>query len=233
MKKKPHRPPALGFSRCDVLALTAGLLALTTVGLSAVGGSRRATDLAACVNNLRQIGRAFQLWGHDHNDDRPTWTPLSEGGVKGHPLAGNAWLQFSWISNELASPRILACPSDERRVAKDFGNSADGGFLNSGYRNNAVSYFIGSDATKLLPVSFVSGDRNVNWRSIGSCSVGINNAYSLTAYPTAGNTWTNAIHGLWGSILLYNGEVLTGSNPTMRPWLLTGDANGSIHMILP
>jgi hypothetical protein len=48
-----------------------------------------------CVNNLKQIGLAFRVWGGDNNDKYPTSLVV--------------------MSNELSTTKILVCPSDTAR----------------------------------------------------------------------------------------------------------------------
>ena len=215
MKDRRQFPESCGFTRLELLALLGALGLLTTVVLPALAGTRRGSDRAACVNNLRQIGRAYQVWASDHNDDAPHYLPISQGGIMQHPLAGNAWFQFSWISNELATPRILACPSDPTKlVARDFSRSADGGFLNAGYCNNAVSYFVGLHAIRFVPGSFLTGDRNVQTYGSVACSAVSFGAFMGRLSPLD-PFWTNNLHGLWGNLLTYDGQVRTVSNQTM------------------
>lgn len=125
-----------------IIAILAGLL------LPVLGRAKEQARQIACVSNLKQIGTAFLLWVHDHERNNfPFRVDLADEGNRGHPLAGNGWFQFAWISNELSSPRILVCPADKgRRVATDFGNSVTTGFVHSNFRGNAVSYFVGLDA---------------------------------------------------------------------------------------
>jgi type II secretory pathway pseudopilin PulG len=234
MKPRNQALSEPAFTRLELLAVLTALVLLASVVLPTLGGTRRGNDLANCVNNLRQIGRAYQLWGNDHNDDWPCRVRMAEGGILMHALVGNTWFQFSSISNELATPQVLVCPTDqEKRVAKDFGNSADGGFVNAGYRNNAVSYFVGSDASRFLPRSFLCGDRNVRIDGYAACSAGMNNAAYVVTRPPSRPFWTNHFHGEWGNILLYNGEVRTLSNQSISNLLRTADDAGALHLVMP
>ncbi|MBI5386003.1 MAG: hypothetical protein HZA90_15110 [Verrucomicrobia bacterium] len=234
-RRHPLESRTRAFTRVEALACLSVVAILAALAAPTLAGLRPRSDSAACVNNLRQIGRAYQIWGHDHNDDPPYRVAMSEGGIQAHPLAGNTWFQFSWVSNELATPRVLACPSDlQKRVAKDFGISADGGFLNSGFRNNAVSYWVGSDAVRFVPASLVCGDRNVKVAGYGYCSAGISDAGTILMRPMAGSVWTNNLHGLWGNVLRYDGQVRTLSNWNLTTNALSfGDDNGTMHLVLP
>src|SRR3954465_9454074 len=108
------------FTRTDLLFFGGGLAFLFAMALSVWGSNKSESRRAVCANNLRQIGRAYQIWGSDHDELLP-WQGFSntgsDGGVIGFPnLAANAWWQYSVISNQLGSPKILSCPADEKKV---------------------------------------------------------------------------------------------------------------------
>jgi len=236
MQLQKQTAPPEAFARHEVLAILAVLTLLATIIMPALAGSRRSTDGAACANNLRQIGHAYQLWGADHNDDPPYWVPVAQGGVRWDSLAGNAWFQFAAISNQLATPRVLACPSDvQKRVARDFGVSADGGFLSTGYRNNAVSYWINMHSVRFYPGKLLCGDRNLRVDYFTGCAIGIYNVAAIRNPSFGSVMWTNNLHGLWGNLLAYDGQVYAAANyqvltNALIPWIL--DSNGE-HLVMP
>lgn len=240
-----HGAPAGLFTRLELLLVLACLGLLAGLGLPTVANTGQSSDQAWCANNLRLVGRAIHLWGADHQNLTPWRIPLADGGTQRSGKAGAAWYEFSFVSNQMVTPRILVCPSDTKRVATDFSTRADGGFLNAGYRNNALSYWVGLDAGygygRLLsfdnsPGHALSGDRNlsVNGLNVG-CSTGVNNASSINARPVQSMTssWTNGIHGRYGNVLLNDGRVLWTSTLSMRETLSTGDDNGNIHLLIP
>jgi hypothetical protein len=226
--------PEQAFSRVDLLVLL-GVMALGgTVWYPALALTRQSTDHAVCVNNLRQIGRATQLWAHDHREQQPTYVPVAEGGVFGHPLSGNAWFQFAAISNQLGTPRVLVCPADPaKRAAEDFGGASQGGFVNAGYRNNALSYWLGSDAQSRFPQSFLCGDRNIRIDGSSVCG-NINVANVALFIPSFSyDPWSNAIHGSWGHILHFDGRVSSFGQYIPKEVLGKADDNGLVHMLMP
>ena len=235
MKPDASPPSETAFTRLELLAvvLTAALLA--TVTLPALAGLRARSGTALCGNNLRQIGRALDMWSADHEGGRPWRVSASNGGTGGHPLIANPWLHFSWVSNQLATPRILACPADtDKRAATDFSGSPNGGFVNSGFRNNAVSYFIGSDVSvaAVLPQGILCQDRNVRVDTYGSCSIGVANLPQLSRGSSL-VAWTNGLHYPIGNVLLNDGRVVEASTDTLRQVVNTGDDNGSVHLLQP
>src|SRR6185503_13614517 len=50
------------------------------------------------------------------------------------------WQELFYLSNFVVSPRIFVCPADAAttRIASDFSNRPEGGFLNFNFRGNAV-----------------------------------------------------------------------------------------------
>src|SRR5205807_2520923 len=100
------------FTRLELIAVLSciGILVLITLPLAAHQRrlSTRVEELL-CQANLREIGRAYQLWANDHDDLNPFLVETNQGGIKGVPLANNLWYQFAWISNQVRTPRIFAC----------------------------------------------------------------------------------------------------------------------------
>ena len=152
----------------------------------------------------------------------------------------NAWFQFAWISNELATPKILVCPSDQgvgipRAMANDFSDSVDGGFLSAAFKNGAVSYSIWLHSFFSSPRSILSGDRNIRYDvPFGGCASGLNLVQTIYRGSSSAR-WTNAIHGVSGNLLFTDGSVEQSSSPDLRRYVnLPGqDDNGSVHFISP
>jgi competence protein ComGC len=97
------------FTRLELMALLAvgALLFLLVVPLLAQGPQR--SQAAVCLNNLRQLGRAIVTWNADHGAADPWRVDWISGGTRYHPsgLQNNLWFQFSWLTNELRTPRML------------------------------------------------------------------------------------------------------------------------------
>ena len=227
---------AEAFTRLDLAAAVgvSTLFLLVVVPLLAHGPQR--SQAAVCLNNLRQIGRAIATWNADHGAADPWRVDIFGGGTRNHwsGLQNNIWFQFSWLTNELRTPRILACPSDSLvRPAANFGFSSDGGFLDVNYRNQAISYFIGLDSVPDSPQSLFSGDRHVRvGPASGSCSSGVSPVYQ----PLPDTVWnpTN-LHGSFGNLLFHDGRVEWKSNAGLQAALTPGlaDDNGSVHTLTP
>ena len=201
------------FTRVELLAVLGVLALLAAVTWPALASPRAHSQRAECVNNLRLIGRALLIWGSDHEDQTP-WQLSPPDGTRNDVRGGNVWYHFSYLSNQLVSPRILACPADPRsykKVASDWG-LLPGGFRNLAYRDYAVSYFLNMHTSVNLPLAPVAGDYNLVVAMKVSCSV-----VSAGAYSVSTNTaWTNSVHGLTGNLLLTDGQVLMSSSAGLR-----------------
>ncbi len=179
MNSKPFPPSAIrdcqseisaAFTRAELLITLAVFSLLVAIVLPALAHDRARSARIICANNLRQIGAAMQTWGNDHQDLQPWEVPPVEGGTKAHPLAVNVWLHFAVLSNELASARILFCPTDTGTPAFDFGSSPEGGYLSPNYRNAATSYLVAHrDSNE--PMVMTVADRNLLGAAPRSCVV--------------------------------------------------------------
>jgi len=211
--KKTHQ----GFTLLELLFCVLGTALLLAPAISLLANNRSESQRTICFNNLKQIGRAFQIWANDHNDANPTWVPPSGGGLQGTALAGNAWYQFTAISNQLGSPKLLVCPADSyaTKIADGWGNLPNG-FLNVQYRGNALSYALFLHGSPQDPRSILCSDNNFHASGANmTCSSGINNAIGL--YSTDPNVgWTNAVHRTSGHLLFNDGSALFSSSSEFR-----------------
>jgi len=99
---------------------------------------------------------------------------------------------FVVASNEMNTPKILACPSDDKKTkAAQFDAS---------FSPANVSYFIGLDADETKPQTVLSGDRNLTTNGVvRSGMFAVQDANQLT--------WTSAIHQSAGNLGLADGSA--------------------------
>jgi hypothetical protein len=205
---------------------------------SATGRNQRLT----CLDNLRQIGQAVQLWAFEHQDAAPWNLPVGQGGTRpipGMSKPGNPAREFGTLSNELGTPKILLCPNDDRRgaqAAENWTSSPNGGYLNGSYANNATSYSIGLHANFTSPLSVLSLDRSLRLDFTGLiCPLGVNNAVGVSWSPLSSAAWTNVTHGRVGNFLLMDGRVMEVPNSRIQQaffgWV-TDDIN-NVHFLAP
>lgn len=211
------------FTRLELAAVLAALGLLAVLVLPALASQRERSTRVLCVNNLRLAGQALQQWGTEHGGRLPWRTAWCEGGTQPNapcpsgPLPpwlsvginNNSWFQWAWISNELHTPRILACPSDaQKRPASTWGGSSNGGFMNFNYQNKAISYLAGLDVLPEHPDGLVAGDRNVRFNlTVSSCSSGIFPVPGLTRGPSGSFGIASGLHVEAGNFLFTDGRV--------------------------
>ena len=136
-----------------------------------------------------------------------------------------AWQHFAVISNEVVTPKVFKCASDNARdKANDWSTSASDGF--SGMKNNALSYFVGTDSNDSLSQMHVLGDRNIVGQDNETCATAGVTQSVVTKLPPGSGDWKNEIHGQAGNLCMGDGSVQQLSVNGLRAHLLqTGDAN--------
>jgi len=228
-----------------VIAIIAILAAML---LPALSQAKRQARMIHCVNNLKQTGLAFHLWGLDNNGRYPMEVPQSQGGAlpaTGVMKASDAFRVFQVMFNELQTPRILMCPTDERRARTNWDSSGAGAdFVD----NTAISYFVGGNyfvggynlatvgpprtnsPTPRDPLIFLTGDRNVYNTAHANAALypyGCSPAsvpISLGAvFPAAATApgWTRKLHHERGIVLLGDSSVHRMSGSKLRQALVT------------
>jgi hypothetical protein len=180
------------------------------------------SNRAVCLNNLRRIGQAYQLWGNDYEDRFPFQVPHWEGGIKYSSSASQVYRQFAVLSNELRDPGFLACPTDPAGVrAGDFFQ------LVTVYRDRAVSYFLSHGPLGLGP-ELLAGDKNVTGLSSGFSSCEYFVQTRVMAPQLA--AWHNlSFHAQQGNALLANGAVEQFSNAGLR----AAAGSSDVHLSVP
>lgn len=147
-----------------------------------------------CISNLKQIGLAYRVWEENHGGKFPMETSITNGGTMEAANGENAWVNFSVMSNELSTPKVLICPADVHKIAAaSFTNDFD---------NSNISYFVGLNAVENYPQALLSGDDN----------------FEIDGFPVKSGLleistnvlidWTAARHRFNGRILFSDGSVL-------------------------
>ncbi len=133
-----------------VISVIVFLLALLLPALAAARSKRSKIN---CVNNLKQMGLSFRIWSGDNQDKYPMEVSTASGGALEPALKGNVVAIFQVMSNELSTPKILACWEDsQHRFATNF----------ESLTATNLSYFVDLDAgTNDSEHRMLSGDANL------------------------------------------------------------------------
>ena len=192
------------FTILELLCVIGIIAILAALLLPAINQSRARAKRVSCINNLHEMGMAFQNFAHDHNGKFPMAVPSSEGGSQEFTLGSYhapdgfffSFRHFQTLSNELVSPKMLVCPADTRGSAPDFAR----------LQNNNVSYFIGLKSDYDRPSSILAGDRNLtNDYATRGTLVRLNRAWR----------WTAELHQFKGNLLFADGHVEERSSQAM------------------
>ena len=220
MKPNHAKPARGGFTGWDLLICVVTVVLLAGVLLPALVRPRRGGTHINCVSSLKQIGLAFRMWANDHGDKFPMQSSAldTNGGTIEFNLTGDVWRHFQVLSNELSTPKILACQSDNRTRVTDWGN-----FTN----NSHLSYFVGLDADETKPQSILSGDHNVTTSKVKP----VNGVLTLSAGDSL--EWTTGMHNKNGNVGLADGSVaqLTIDNLNKQLQAAVKSTGQSVHRL--
>jgi len=187
------------FTLVELLVVVAIIGILAGLLLPVLARAKMKAQQIQCVANLKQVGTAFQIFAHDHNSLFPMEVSTNDGGtlefvLSSYLISGQFYFQyrhFQALSNELAVPKLLVCPSDhDRIVASNFQN----------FDNVNISYFVGANADYSLPNSMLAGDRNITNGVWGGQTI-VRLGDGTAVY------WTGDMHQFRGNILFADSHV--------------------------
>lgn len=185
----------------EVLAVLGACGTLVFAFLAAVTPEQpRRSQRINCVSNLKQIGLAMRMWANDNGDQFPWEVALAKKGTLELADSPDVYRHFLAVSNELNSPKILACPTDTKVTRVTDWPSLG---------NTNLSYFIGLDADESRPQSILSGDRNITGGQFVT-----NRVMRFTKDSPA--SWGADLHEHEGNIALGDGSALQLTTPLLR-----------------
>ena len=142
----------------------------------------------------------MRMWANDNDDKFPWQVSCETNGTLEVAESPEVFRHFLAVSNELSSPKVLACSSD-MKVSRE----SDWTKLNNGH----LSYFVGLDANDGFQQTILSGDRNITGGVPAS-----NGIVRFGATNQAG--WGSDLHNRQGNIGLGDGSAMQVTEKSLR-----------------
>jgi prepilin-type N-terminal cleavage/methylation domain-containing protein len=195
-----------GFTLIELLIVVSVVFVLGALVLPALNRPRVPRQRINCVNNLKQIGLSFRTWALDNGDKYPAQVSVTNGGTM--ELVGNGFVyqHFAVMSNELSTPKVLACPNDKDPkfvIADTFGpvNPTNQWSRIPFTNDNNLSYFASVDASDDRPQMLLAGDKQLALNGVSA------RHKLIEVYTNSALSWMKSPHGTIGNVAVADGSV--------------------------